>query len=70
MKLDIAELREPMRIVYDIQGKGILRNPGYVEINNLSLEQLFAVIGLLDGEKTTEVSLESENAAPRYLVWV
>ena len=62
MKFDIAELREPMRIVYDIQGKGILRSPGYVEINNPSLEQLFAVIGLLDGEKTTEVSLESENA--------
>jgi len=62
MKLDIAELREPMRIAYDIQGKGILRSPGYVEINNPSLEQLFAVIGLLDGEKTTEVSLESENA--------
>ena len=50
MKLDIAELREPMRIVYDIQGKGILRSPGYVEIKNPSLEQLFAVIGLLDGE--------------------
>ena len=51
MKFDIAELREPMRIVYDIQGKGILRSPGYVEINNPSLEQLFAVISLLDGEK-------------------
>ena len=62
MKFDIAELREPMRIVYDIQGKGILRSPGYVEIKNPSLEQLFAVSGLLDGENTTEVSLESENA--------
>lgn len=58
MKFDIAELREPMRIVYDIQGKGM----EYAEIKNPSLEQLFAVIGLLDGENTTEVSLECENA--------
>ena len=62
MKLDIAELREPMRIVYDIQGKGILRSLEYAEIKNPSLEQLFAVIGLLDGENTTEVSLDCENA--------
>ncbi|BAL82978.1 hypothetical protein SELR_12700 [Selenomonas ruminantium subsp. lactilytica TAM6421] len=62
MKLDIAKLREPMRIVYDIQGKGILRSPKYVEISNPSLERLLAIIELLDGENTTEVSLECEEA--------
>ena len=57
-----AELPEPMRIVYDTQGKGILRSSGYVEINNPLLEQLFVIIDLLDGENTTEVSLECEEA--------